>query len=108
MSANDSPPTAGPQALRAKLEAEILPAEWKMLKMHARREALFLVAEPLELVDAALAVAQDQPALVGAWLQSGELRRPTAAEAARWLEAEDQPLFRAVIVQPFVLAQLDS
>ena len=89
---------------RSKLEGEILPAEWKMLAMHQRRDALFIVDDTLTLLDVAVAVAEDDSAAVERWVTGGLLTRPTPEAIARW-ESEDGPQFLCAIVQPFVLAQ---
>ena len=85
-------------------EPELLPSEWKMLAMHQRRDALFMVDSALPLRDVAGAVAADDTDQVRAWLEAGQLRRPSADEVARW-DAEEGEHFLSAIVQPFVLAQ---
>ncbi|MAQ18020.1 MAG: hypothetical protein CMN30_24885 [Sandaracinus sp.] len=90
-------------SLREKLEAEVLPATWAALEPHARRNALFVVAEGTELVDAAVAVASDDQETVGRWIQDTTIRRPTLDEVTAWDEAP--VAFYAIIVQPFVLCR---
>lgn len=90
--------------LRKKLEAELLPAEWKMLAMHQRREALFMVSAELTLLDAAVAVAANDSASVEAWLGDGRLARPQTEAIEVWQD-EEGALFDMVIVQPYVLAR---
>lgn len=89
--------------LREKLASELLPSEWKMLAMHYRRDALFIV-RGLPLPDAALGVAEDRASEVAAWIEAGTIARPTLAEVEAW-EREEGPQFVSVIVQPHVLAQ---
>jgi len=90
--------------LRERLEKNILPTEWAMLAMHQKREAVFMVKDSIELIDAAVAVAEDNTADVEAWLGSGALYRPTSAQIEAWSK-EDDVRFDFVIVQPFVLAR---
>lgn len=90
--------------LRDKLVSEVMDAEWKMLAMHYRRAALFLVGNALQLIDVAVALAQDEQALVKSWIEEGALGRPTEEQVQQW-QSETGAHFRSVIVQPFVLAQ---
>ena len=90
--------------LRSKLATELLPSEWKMLAMHYRRDALFIVDASVTLLDAAVAVAEDDRERVSRWIDEGQIARPTPEQARAW-EAEEGPRFLSVIVQPFVLAQ---
>ncbi|MEM6956679.1 MAG: DUF2288 family protein [Myxococcota bacterium] len=83
---------------------EVMAASWPMLREHAERNALFLVAPSLSLTSAAKAVASDDTAAVQRWIESGSLRRPTQTETSDWNERS--AAFRAVIVQPFVLASI--
>jgi hypothetical protein len=90
--------------LRDRLDKSILPTEWAMLAMHQKRHAVFMVKGSIELLEAAVAVAEDNAADVGAWLESGDLYRPTNAEIEAWSK-EDGARFDSIIVQPFVLAR---
>jgi hypothetical protein len=90
--------------LREKLRSEILPSEWAMLAMHHRRDAIFMVDDQLDLLEVALAVAQDDAEVVQAWIEAGRIARPTLEQVACW-EAEEGAPFLSVIVQPYVLAQ---
>ncbi len=89
---------------RAKLAAELMPSEWKMLAMHYRRDALFVVTRELSLLEAAVAIAEDDAERVRAWIEAGHIARPTAKQAAAW-ENEPGSQFVSAIVQPYVLAQ---
>ena len=44
---------------------------------HAKREAVFVVDAELTLIEVALALAEDNAALVKAWLDEGKLTRAT-------------------------------
>lgn len=90
--------------LRDKLRSELMPSEWKMLAMHHRRNAIFIVDEHLELLEVATAVAEDRSPMVQAWIEAGRITRPTPEQVAQW-ETEEGARFLSVIVQPYVLAQ---
>lgn len=100
-------PAMSDGTLRDKLASEVMDSEWKMLAMHYRRDALFIVGAEVALLDAAIAIARDDQASVKAWLEGGALARPTDEEVGAW-EKEEGAHFRSVIVQPFVLAQRSS
>ena len=90
--------------LRDKLQAEVAVVGYRDLRQHAGRGALFLVRGTLPLVEAAIAIAQDDQESVKAWLSLQQLLRPTEGELERW-ELELDKRFEYVIVQPFVLAR---
>jgi hypothetical protein len=92
------------QTLREKLESECFDIVWRELRPHAARDGLFVLEPELGLVNTALAIAEDRTAEVHAWLAAAKLRRPTAAQLEAW-EQDPEQRFRAVIVQPFVLAE---
>lgn len=90
--------------LRDKLAGEVATAGWALLEPHFRRDALFVVADELDLVDAAVAIADNDVATVQRWIEEQRLVRPTPEQAERWAR-KGHPGFRLVIVQPFVLVQ---
>ncbi len=90
------------EASRPKLRAEIQHVDWPALLPHAERGALVLVDTALDLLDVAVAVANDDAAQVRQWLEATQLKRCDPANEASVLA----PLrFQFVIVQPYVLAQ---
>jgi hypothetical protein len=93
------------ESRRDALLAQIDTVPFTPLAPHAGRNALFLVAADTELVDVALAVAENRTSDVEALIARGALRRPTAEEVTRFAAEPDAHAFRFVIVQPFVLAQ---
>lgn len=90
--------------LRDKLARELMATEWRMLAMHYRRDALFMVRRSVSLLDAAVAVAEDRTEEVRGWLEAGSLARPSPEEIEAW-EAESGTKFVSAVVQPYVLAQ---
>ena len=91
-------------AIRTKLEQSVGPVFFSDLRAHADRDALFVVAPSVALVDCAVAVAPDDVATVGRWIESGELRKPSRAERDAWPLATERR-WNARVVQPFVLVQ---
>ena len=90
--------------LHDKLTSELAEAGWRLLAPHFARGALLICDERVGLVEAAVALARDEVAVVAEWLNAGALRKPTEAEAAAW--ATSAPAFRFLIVQPFVVAEV--
>ncbi|MGB5283200.1 MAG: DUF2288 domain-containing protein [Polyangiales bacterium] len=91
--------------LRARLAQEIQNVDWKPLGPHAKRGGLVLVAPQLDLLEVAVAVAQDDSERVRCWMAAGQLSKPTDAQIEAWQEEEVGEQFNVAIVQPYVLAQ---
>ena len=90
-------------AIEEKLRSELQETHWDALAIHAERGRLIVVSPDLDLLTAAIAIAEDKKSDVEAFLTSGLLRKAGEPEIAAF-EQEDNPRFRFVIVQPFVLA----
>jgi hypothetical protein len=90
--------------LRARLQAEVLPADFVAVAPNLVR--LLLVDPSLTLVDVAFAVARNRTAIVAFWVEQHLLRRPTAEEISQWRSEPNEARFRFLIVQPYVLATL--
>lgn len=96
-----TPPSPG----RIKLSGDRAVTDWRSLRPHNDRQALYLVSDDLDLLDAAEAVVADDTARVAEWLVRGQLSRPQEDQVAAWTSAPDTA-FEFLIVQPFVLAAL--
>jgi len=93
-------------AIRQKLADSLGPVAYSDLSAHLQRDAVFVVAPSLELVDCGVAVAMDEVDTVKLWIDTGALRKPSREERRVW--AERGGTFLAVIVQPFVLVRIDD
>ena len=89
---------------RDKLRTEVMSSYWEDLAPHQARGALLLLAPEVDLLDVAEAMASDDSARIGSWLQGGQLARVSAALASE-LEDTADLRFQFVVVQPWVLAQ---
>ncbi|MFN3543971.1 MAG: DUF2288 domain-containing protein [Thiobacillus sp.] len=89
--------------LRAKLNLETARIAWPELERHFARGVVIKVAAGMDLVDAALEIAEDNAATVQAWLADGRLARAEPADAEDW-HARQSSLW-AVVVAPWVLVQ---
>jgi hypothetical protein len=94
------------EATRRKLAETLGPVSFSDIKAHLGRDAVFVVAPSLELVECGVAVAMDEVETVRMWIETGALRKPSREERQRWLDQGGT--FVAVVVQPFVLVQVDS
>lgn len=76
---------------------------WRELLPHFARGAVVRVAPGLDLIAVAEAFREDDSARVGSWMRSGAVARASDDDARRWTRVE--PVFRAIVVAPWVLAQ---
>jgi len=86
--------------LAEKLKEEIGTVSWSWLRPHEKRKVLFLVAAELDLVEVAIAVAEDQTEKVKSWLDNSDLTQPTLKQVAKWEKSGG--LFSGIIVKPYV------
>jgi len=89
---------------REELALAIAEAEWQWLKPHLERGALITVAAATDLAAAAERIAADDASQVGAWIESGVLAKPTAAEIAAW-DMTPSRKFLMLVISPYVLLQ---
>ena len=91
------------EILRAKLNGETAKVAWAELQRHHARGVVVRVASELDLIDVAVAMAQDDGAAVSQWMHAGQLQKPNDDQARDWL-ARDPDLW-SVVVAPWVLVQ---
>ena len=89
--------------LMAKFKDEVGTVSWSWLRPHQQHGILFLVAEKLDLVEVAVEVAEDRVTQIKAWLENGDLVRPTPDQVAGWEKSGG--LFSGIIVKPYVFFQ---
>ena len=90
--------------LRAQLRGQIQRTEPSELLAHQRRDALLIAQPSIDILDVAVAIAEDDTARIAAYLGSGEVYKPVLTQLTDWCV---EPGFRLqfVILQPYVLAQ---
>ncbi|MGI0480433.1 DUF2288 domain-containing protein [Geminocystis sp. CENA526] len=88
--------------LKAQLQEQIAPMDWKDLKPHAQRDALIVVEANLDLIEVGYAIAEDKTELVQRWISEQLIQKPTVEQLSAWNEDETHK-FNTIIVQPFVL-----
>ncbi|WP_068830088.1 DUF2288 domain-containing protein [Pseudomonas sp. BMS12] len=89
--------------LYAKLLGETAKISWAELQPFFARGQLLWVGTAQDLVEVAQAVAEDDGARVGAWLQAGQVAKVDETLAQDYLQRD--PELWAVVVSPWVLIQ---
>lgn len=91
-------------SLKERLERDVADISWQDLQPHAKRDALIVVEEKLDLPEVAAAIAEDNTASVREWIAARSISKPTAEQLTDW-NTTPQKQFTALIVQPFVVIQ---
>ena len=91
------------ELLRAKLNLETAQLGWKELERHFARGDVIRVAMGIDLIEAALLIAENNVAAVQTWLADGRIARADLHDAEDWHAR--QPMFWVVVVAPWVLVQ---
>ena len=86
--------------LANRFKEEIGTVSWSWLRPHEKRKILFQVAEKLDLIEVAIAVAEDQAGKVKSWLENDDLLQPSLKQVAKWEKSGG--LFSGIIVKPYV------
>jgi hypothetical protein len=90
--------------IRERLASEIGLCQASDLRAHLERDAVIMVHSSLDLLEVAVAVAEDRSATVREWIVSELLAKPSAEQVKRLFESDTLSL-RSVIVRPYVLVQ---
>lgn len=91
------------EEMKTKLNAETGKLVWQELEKHYARGVVIKVSPDLDLIEVAACFAEDNKEPIEVWLTSGELERAIDEDARRW--HKEDPLFWAIVVAPWVLAQ---
>ncbi|MCG9891642.1 MAG: DUF2288 domain-containing protein [Thermosynechococcaceae cyanobacterium MS004] len=89
-------------SIREQLIKDKANIEWEALIPHSQRDSVIFVHEGLDLVEVALAIAEDNTAQVEVWIAEQLIQKPTAQQLSQWNQDPAQ-CFSALIVQPYVL-----
>lgn len=90
--------------LKTKLQEDIADISWTDLLPHAKRDAIIVVQPELDLSEVAVAMAQDNTALVQRWISEQLIAKPTSEQLTQWNDNTEKQ-FTTLIVQPFVVVQ---
>jgi hypothetical protein len=90
--------------LKEKLEQDVADISWKELQVHAKRDAIIVIKDELELSVVAVAIAEDNTTSVQGWIGEQAIAKPTAQQLTDWNQNPEKQ-FVALIVQPFVVVK---
>jgi hypothetical protein len=90
--------------LKEKLEQDVADISWQELQVHARRDAIIVIKDELELSAVAVAIAEDDTTSVQGWIGEEVIAKPTAEQLTDWNQNPEKQ-FVALIVQPFVVVK---
>lgn len=91
------------ELLRAKLVGETARAPWRELQRFFAQGTLLMAAQGVDMIDVAIALAEDDRATFEGWLTAGTAGPVSDEQALAWSEA-DATLW-TVVVRPWVLVQ---
>jgi hypothetical protein len=89
-------------SIQEQLAQDMADIEWSDLIPHCQRDAVIVVDEALNLIEAGVAIAQDNVAQVQVWVEEQLLQKPTEKQLSLWNQSPSQR-FSTLIVQPYVL-----
>lgn len=80
------------------------PVFFSDLRAHLTRDAVIVVDRSLDLLEVAVAVANDDKAFIAAKVAGGLVRKPSEEDLARWAGIPDAR-WDSVVVAPFVIVR---
>lgn len=96
------------QDLKDKLKTEVEQADWDLLRVHHENGAVFSVKGELDILDVAVALAQDKVQFVKVWLDNGDIARPTDVEVSEFEKEPFKKMCDFIIIQPYVVVKYIS
>ena len=90
--------------LKEKLQKDVADISWNELQPHAKRDAIIVIKDELELAEVAVAIAEDNTAFVQNWIENQSIAKPSSQQLTEWNQTPEKQLV-ALIVQPFVVVQ---
>ena len=72
------------------------------MQPHAKRDAIIVVKQGLDLPEVAAAIAEDNTASVQRWIGDRSIAKPSSQQLTTWNQTPEK-LFVTLIVQPFVV-----
>jgi hypothetical protein len=89
--------------LKARLNSETGKLEWSALQRHFARGVVVVASPGMDLVEVAARMSVDDSTQISHWLAEGKIHRASEEDARRWVD--NDPLFWAVVVSPWVVVQ---
>jgi hypothetical protein len=91
------------ELLREKLNLETATLAWPELERHFARGVIVKVADGVDLIDAAVLIAQNDTPEIERWMESLRIARASDHDALAW--HTNQARLWTVVVAPWVLVQ---
>ena len=92
------------ECLKERLQAELDLVSWLDVARHYAFGRLFCVSEQTDIIEVAVAMAEDRSSELKPWLEQGRLRIVNDKDAQAWTRDQERS-FNMLIVRPFVLIQ---
>lgn len=89
---------------KEELALSVDEAHWSWLRAHLERGGLILVDNAVDLVEAAVKVANDDTGPIEEWISKGKIGKPTESQIQAW-DADEKKKFSMLIISPYVLIQ---
>lgn len=90
--------------IRQRLQGDIANISWQEIIPHAKRDAVVVIDEKLDLLDVAEAIALDKTLVVNGWIAKNLIKKPSIVQLTNWND-NPETKFTTAIVQPFVIIQ---
>jgi hypothetical protein len=90
--------------LKEKLQKDVADISWNELQPHAKRDAIIVIQDELDLAEVAVAIAEDNTAFVQNWIANQSIAKPSSQQLTEWNQTPEKQFF-ALIIQPFVVVQ---
>lgn len=90
--------------LKESLSKDVADITWKDLQPHAKRDAIIVIKDELDLPEVAAAISEDNTSSVQSWISSQSIAKPTTEQLTEWNKNLSKQ-FTALIVQPFVVVK---
>jgi len=92
------------ESLEDRLKRQLDDVPWSGLREHAARDGIIILDQELDMVETAVALAEDRFHWVNEQIGAGKITKPSKPQLDLFEKSPEQ-LFRFLIVQPFVLIQ---
>jgi len=88
--------------LKTQLEKDLATISWQEILPHAKRDAVVVIDQKLNILDVAEAIALDNSSQVNNWILNQLITKPSAQQLTIW-NSDPKLAFTTAIVQPFVI-----
>lgn len=88
--------------LKTQLEKDLATISWQDILPHAKRDAVVVIDQKLEILDVAEAIALDNSSQVNKWILNQLIAKPSEQQLTKW-NSEPELVFTTAIVQPYVI-----